>query len=101
MSNMNGKLRSVIGITFLMVLGTLVILFISTFTLKGIEKMELSKGDIYYYEFNEDNPFEEKYTKYYKVIDIKEDYVQYVDTVRNDTISCSKSSFVRWNKKMK
>ena len=101
MSNMNGKLRSAIGITFLMVLGTLVILFISTFTLKGIEKMELSKGDIYYYEFNEDNPFEEKYTKYYKVIDIKEDYVQYVDTVRNDTISCSRSSFVRWNKKMK
>ena len=101
MSNMNGKLRSAIGITFLMVLGTLVILFISTFTLKGIEKMELSKGDIYYYEFNEDNPFEEKYTKYYKVIDIKDDYVQYVDTVRNDTISCSKGSFVRWNKKMK
>ena len=101
MSNMNGKLRSVIGITFLMVLGTLVILFISTFTLKGIEKMELSKGDIYYYEFNEDNPFEEKYTKYYKVIDVKGNYVQYVDTVRNDTSSCSRSSFVRWNKKMK
>ena len=101
MSNMNGKLRSVIGITFLMVLGTLVILFISTFTLKGIEKMELSKGDIYYYEFNEDNPFEETYVKYLKVIDIKDDYVQYVDTVRNDTSSCSKGSFVRWNKKMK
>jgi hypothetical protein len=98
---MNGKLRSVIGITFLMVLGTLVILFISTFTLKGIEKMELSKGDIYYYEFNEDNPFEETYVKYLKVIDIKDDYVQYVDTVRNDTSSCSKGSFVRWNKKMK
>jgi hypothetical protein len=98
---MNGKLRSVIGITFLMVLGTLVILFISTFTLKGIEKMELSKGDIYYYEFNEDNPFEETYVKYLKVIDIKDDYIQYVDTVRNDTTSCSKGSFVRWNKKMK
>jgi len=101
MSNMNGKLKSVIGIIFLMVLGMLVILFISTFTLKGIEKMELSKGDIYYYEFNEDNPFEETYVKYLKVIDIKDDYIQYVDTVRNDTTSCSKGSFVRWNKKMK
>jgi hypothetical protein len=98
---MNGKLKSVIGIIFLMVLGMLVILFISTFTLKGIEKMKLSKGDIYYFEFNEDNPFEETYVKYLKVIDIKDDYVQYVDTVRNDTSSCSKGSFVRWNKKMK
>jgi len=101
MSNMNGKLKSVIGIIFLMVLGMLVILFISTFTLKGIEKMELSKGDIYYYEFNEDNPFEETYVKYLKVIDIKDDYIQYVDTIRNDTSSCSKGSFVRWYKKMK
>lgn len=101
MSNMDKKLRSIIGIIFLTVLGMLVILFISTFVLKGIEKMELSKGDIYYYKFNEDNPFEETYVKYLKVINVKDDYVQYVDTIRKDTSSCSKGSFVRWYKKMK
>ena len=99
MRNSNKTVGAVIKISFLLVLGIITILFISTFVSKGIEKMELSKGDIYYYEFNEDNPFEEKFTKYYKVIDVKGNYVQYVDTVRNDTSSCSRSSFVRWNKK--
>ena len=35
------------------------------------------------------------------ILNVKDDYVQYVDTVRNDTSSCSRGSFVRWNKKMK
>ena len=96
---MNRTVKSVIGISFLMVIGTLVILFIMTLVRKSFEKMDLQKGDVYYYEFNEDNPFEKKYVRYYKVIDIKDDYVQYVDTVRNDTSSCTRGSFVRWNKK--
>jgi hypothetical protein len=53
------------------------------------DQNDLKIGNIYEYKYGEDNPFEEPYIKYYKIIDKKDDYVQYIDTISKDTSSSS------------
>jgi hypothetical protein len=53
------------------------------------KKQEVKPGQTWYYVLHEDNPYEKKDTLYAKIIDVKEDYVQYIETKgkRRDTLS--------------
>jgi hypothetical protein len=53
------------------------------------KKQEVKTGQTWYYVLHEDNPYEKKDTLYAKIIDVKEDYVQYIETKgkRRDTLS--------------
>jgi hypothetical protein len=55
------------------------------------KKQEVKPGQTWYYVLYEDNPYEKKDTLYAKIIDIKEDYIQYIEIhgERNDTSSMS------------
>jgi hypothetical protein len=53
------------------------------------KKQEVKPGQTWYYVLHGDNPYEKKDTLYAKIIDVKEDYVQYIETKgkRRDTLS--------------
>ena len=45
-----------------------------------IKKQEVKPGQTWYYVLHQDNPYEKKDTLYAKIIGVKEDYVQYIQT---------------------
>lgn len=61
----------------------------------------LNVGDIYSFSFQNDNPFEKSQTEYYRIIDKKRGYVQYVDTLTGDTMSMRVEMFLPYFKKVK
>ena len=44
------------------------------------KKQEVKPGQTWYYVLHQDNPYEKKDTLYAKIIGVKEDYVQYIQT---------------------
>jgi hypothetical protein len=55
----------------------------------------IKPGQVWEYNYNEKNPFEVKITSTYKVISVKDGYVQYIINGK-DTSSCVESMF-RYN----
>jgi hypothetical protein len=53
------------------------------------KKQEVKPGQTWYYVLHQDNPYEKKDTLYAKILSVKEDYAQYVETKgkRVDTTS--------------
>lgn len=68
------------------------------------EFLEKSKGlqigDVYSFSYHKDNPFEKEEVYYYRVIDKKLGYVQYVDTLTLDTMSMEIEYFMSYFKKV-
>lgn len=64
------------------------------------DQTSLKVGDLFKYSHDLDNPFEEPYIRYYRVIDKKGDYVQYVDTVSKDTMNMKIRSFLIGTEKL-
>jgi len=64
------------------------------------DQYDLKVGSLYKYEYNEDNPFEGPYVKYYRVINKRSNYVQYVDTVTKDTLNSRIRLFLYGSKKV-
>jgi len=69
------------------------------FTLLGIkthvDRESISPGQVYHYSnIDIKNPFEPEYEKYYRVLDVVDGYVLYVDSTKKDTMSCSDVAFL-------
>lgn len=67
--------------------------------LNKYRESKIEIGQKYSYTLEKDNPFETPKTSYYRVIDKKGGYVQYVDTVDMDTMTSSISIFL-WGSKL-
>lgn len=79
----------------------LMVISIWKFVLEPIKRVYGVKvGDVYSYEWKKGNPFEKSRISYYKVIDMKDGYVLYVDTVNKDTCSSSTRMFIFGAEKM-
>jgi hypothetical protein len=86
---------------FLMVFSCIFIIGSWFFIFKPVkERNDLKIDDLYKYSYNEDNPFEKPYIRYYKVIDIKDNYVLYIDTVDGDTMNMKIRSFLIGTEKL-
>ena len=71
------------------------------FTFDKIRESSVKVGMTYKYTMSTPNPFEKPYIKYYRVIDIKDRYVQYIDSTYNDTSSMSIGLFVIGTEELK
>jgi hypothetical protein len=91
------KSKLTLGIMF-----TMFLIGVWFFIFKPVKDQNNIKiGNIYEYKYGEDNPFEEPYVKYYRVIAKKNEYVQYVDTITKDTSSSSVRLFLIGCKRIK
>lgn len=80
----------------------LMVISIWKFVLEPIKKIyDVKIGDVYSYEWKKGNPFEKGRKSYYRVIDMKDGFVLYVDTVSKDTSSSSTRMFIFGSEKMK
>lgn len=59
----------------------------------------LKIGDVYTQTLFKGDPFREDIFIDYRVINLKDDYVQYINIKNNDTSSMEKTVFVRWYEK--
>lgn len=67
-----------------------------------MEEMCVEVGDVYSYTFNRGNPFEKQETVTYRVIGLKEGFVQYVvDTAGSDTMSTTVGWFLTGSEKIR
>jgi hypothetical protein len=71
------------------------------FTFNKIKESKIKVGVTYKYTMSTPNPFEKTYIKYYRVINIKDRYVQYIDSAYNDTSSMSIGLFVIGTEELK
>ena len=55
-------------------------------------KYPLTTNQVWKFTYNEDDPFTKTYSKSYKIIDVKDDYVLIVNTQSYDTLSYLKNS---------
>jgi len=79
----------------------LVVVSVWKFIFEPVKKQyNLKVGDVYYYEFNEDNPFEKTKRSYYRVLDKKDGFVQYVNIETGDTSSSKVRVFLFGSEKM-
>lgn len=68
-----------------------------------IYKTEVKPGQVWRLEYKPEDPFEKVFIKNYKVIDVKDGYIQYYDPYSqfSDTSSCSKRDFLMPRKLVK
>ena len=63
-----------------------ILLFIP-FTFDKIKESKVKSGKTYKRVLGGSNPFEKPMIRYYRVIDTRDGYVQYIDSLRGDTLS--------------
>jgi hypothetical protein len=63
-----------------------ILLFIP-FTFDKIKEKKVKSGKTYKRVLGGSNPFEKPMIRYYRVIDTRDGYVQYIDSLRGDTLS--------------
>ena len=63
------------------------ILFYIPFVFDKIKESKVKSGKTYKKVINGGNPFQKPIIKYYRVIDTRDGYVQYIDSLRGDTLS--------------
>ncbi len=83
------------------IVGFVVIMAIIPFTFDKIKESKIRVGVTYKYTVTTSNPFDKPYIKYYRVINIKDRYVQYIDSTYNDTSSMSIGLFVIGTEELK
>ena len=81
---------------FLLFVLTVIILYWSwLFVFKPIKQQhDIKVGDLYIYEPDDQNPFDIKEPKFYRIIDRKGKYVKYIDESNYDTLSMSIRMFL-------
>jgi len=79
----------------------LIFIVMIPFTFDKIRESKIKVGVTYKYTMSTPNPFEKPYIKYYRVINIKDRYVQYIDSIYNDTSSMSIGLFVIGTEELK
>lgn len=84
-----------------MIMIVLVFIVMIPFTFDKIKESKIKVGVTYKYTMSTPNPFEKPYIKYYRVINIKDRYVQYIDSAYNDTSSMSIGLFVIGTEELK
>ena len=73
----NNKQNSAPAVVFYPLVFVLIII-LSTWIYN--KKQDVKPGQTWYYVLHRDNPYEKKDTLYAKIIGVKEDYVQYIQT---------------------
>lgn len=96
---MKNVIKNIKFVIIIIVIGTTPLTIPPILNMYREYKIEI--GQKYSYTLEKDNPFEIPQTRYYKVIDKKDGYVQYVDTVDLDTMSSSVGIFLWGSKLMK
>jgi len=84
-----------------MIMIVLVFIVMIPFTFDKIKESKIKVGVTYKCTISTPNPFEKPYIKYYRVINIKDRYVQYIDSAYNDTSSMSIGLFVIGTEELK
>jgi hypothetical protein len=79
----------------------LIFIVMIPFTFDKIRESKIKVGVTYKYTMSTPNPFEKPYIKYCRVINIKDRYVQYIDSAYNDTSSMSIGLFVIGTEELK
>lgn len=103
MNTTNSSKFTIFSVRLMMVMMILLIISgLFNFIFKpSYEISTIEIGDVYCYTYGEENPFKKPYVKYHRVIDIKNDYVLYVDTITGDTSSTKTRLFLIDSEKVK
>jgi hypothetical protein len=83
------------------ILGFFAIMVMIPFTFDMIKESKIKVGVTYKNSFPTSNPFNKPFIRYYRVIDIKDGFVQYVDSAHQDTASESLGMFVVGTEELK
>jgi hypothetical protein len=87
--------------TFLLAAGiTLTTSFIVTWGIEKIKSNSIKPGQVYKYTHGEDNPFEKPFVQINRVLEVKGDYVLYVNQ-EGDTSSTTSRLFMYNSKQIK
>lgn len=86
---------------WMFILGFFAIIVMVPFTFDMIKESKIRVGVTYKYSFSTSNPFDKPFIRYYRVIDIKDGFVQYVDSTYQDTASESLGMFVVGTEELK
>lgn len=83
--NLRDKIK---GLSLIILIAAPIIIPVYFLWLKPVyDEMHCKVGKIYKYEFDKGNPYEKDWVKYYRVIDINNGYVLYLDSLTGDTLN--------------
>jgi hypothetical protein len=83
------------------IVGFVVIMAIIPFTFDKIKESKIRVGVTYKYTVTTSNPFDKPLIRYFRVIDIKDGFVQYIDSTHRDTSSESLGMFIVGTEELK
>jgi len=83
------------------ILGFFTIMVMIPFTFDKIKESKIKVGVTYKYTTTTSNPFYKPLIKYYRVIDIKDGFVQYIDSTHRDTSSERLGMFIVGTEELK
>lgn len=58
------------------------------------EENQIKVGQVYKYVIDEEDPFKKPHVHYYRILNVKEGFVQYYDSTWRDTSSMRASTFI-------